>query len=183
MKLQIKETYTVNGVQYSSLAEAKAAQNKDVIFSPDTEQKRINFSMIPIYERDVSELVFYDKIFKGVSLLEIVELRQRMSNERYRFVLPTYSEIKAMEKINRFPFQLPEGEYWTSTRFLYNTYISYEYGKRKYNDIFAQYKRDAFFIIKENKEGTWFFDPPIKNSIAEMIYLQEKEKGKIVTSY
>jgi hypothetical protein len=182
MKLEIKETYVVDGIQYSSLTEAKVARNRNV--EPiDDEQKRNNFSMIPIYERDVSELVFYQKTFKNLSLLEVIELRQQISNEKYRFVLPTYSEIKAMEKINRFPYDLPESEYWTSTRFLYNTYISYDSGKRKFNDIYPQYKADCFFLIKENKEGSWFFDPPIKNSISELIYLQEKERGKIVHSY
>lgn len=184
MKLQIKETYIVDGIQYSSLTEAKAARNRINPFNEIEEsQKRSNFLMIPVYERDVSEIVFYQKIFKRVTLLDVVELRHKLSNEKYRFVLPTYSEIKAMEKINRFPYDFPDGEYWTSTRFIYNTYISYDSKNKKYNDIYPQYKADCFFLIKENKEDTWFFDPPIKNSIAEMIYLQEKERGKIIHSY
>jgi hypothetical protein len=135
MKLEVKEVYLVNGVQYSSLHEARSAQNRTIDVSPESSQKASNFAMIPIYERDVSEITFYEKIFEDVSLLDIIEIRQSLSNSEYRFVLPTYSEIKGMEKINRFPYGLPRGEYWTSTRFLYNTYISYEYGKNKYNDI------------------------------------------------
>lgn len=183
MKLEIKEVYLVNGVEYTSLHEAKTAQNQTIDASPESAQKVRNFEMIPIYERDVSEITFYQRIFKDVSLMDIVDIRQSLSNSDYRFVLPTYSEIKAMEKINRFPYGLAQGEYWTSTRFLYNTYISYEYEKNKYNDIYPQYKRDAFFLIKENKPENWFRDPPIPNSIDEMIYLKEKESNNFIYSF
>jgi hypothetical protein len=40
-----------------------------------------------------------------------------------------------------------------------------------------------FLLKKENKPESWFRDPPIPNSIDEMIYLGEKEKGKIIYSY
>ena len=183
MKLEVKEVYLVNGVEYSSLHEARSAQNRTIDASPESSQKVLNFAMIPIYERDVSEITFYEKIFENVSLLDIIEIRQSLSNSEYRFVLPTYSEIKGIEKINRFPYGLPQGEYWTSTRFLYNTYISYEYGKNKYNDIYPQYRRDAFFLIKENKPESWFRDPPIPNSIDEIIYLKEKENNNFIYSF
>jgi len=183
MKLEVKEVFLVNGVEYSSLHEARSAQNRTIDASPESAQKVLNFAMIPIYERDVSEITFYKKIFENVSLMDIIEIRQSLSNSDHRFVLPTYSEIKSMEKINRFPYGLPRGEYWTSTRFLYNTYISYEYGKNKYNDIYPQYRRNAFFFIKENKPESWFRDPPIPNSIDEMIYLKEKENNNFIYSF
>jgi hypothetical protein len=183
MKLQLKETYKVNGIEYSSLEEARRAMNNLVENNSNDDPIRIsNFKQIPVYNLDVSELVFYPKVFKNLSLLDVIELRQQMSNEKHRFVLPTYSEIISMIKINRLP-NIENGDYWTSTRFLYNTYITYKHGKNQYGDIYPQDKAHCFFLIKENKEDTWFFDPPIKNSIAEMIYLQEKERGKIVHSY
>jgi hypothetical protein len=183
LKLQIKEKYIVNGIEYDSLAEAKMAKSSNEDVSPESHQKTLNFSKIPIHRVDVSELQFHQEIFKNVSLLDVIEIRQKLSNDQHRFVLPTYSELKEMENINRFPLNIPQGEYWTSTKFLYNTYISYEFGKRKFNDIYPQYRRDAFFIIKENKPGTWFRDPPLPNSADEIIYLKEKENNNFIHSY
>lgn len=183
MKLELKQVYTVGGIQYNSKEEAhRAMYNLMENNLNDDPVRKSNWNQIPVYDVDVSELVFYQKVFKNFSLQEVVDLREQLSNDKYRFVLPTYSEIKAMIKINRFP-EIEEGEYWTSTRFLYNTYITYKHGKDQYGDIYPQNQAHCFFLIKENKEGTWFFDPPIKNSISELIYLQEKERGKIVHSY
>ena len=183
MKLEIKEVYAVGGIQYNSKEEAlRAINNLNENNLNEDPIKILNFKKIPVYNVEVSELVFYPKIFKNLNLQEVIDLRQQLSNDKYRFVLPTYSEFKEMYRINRLP-NLEHSEYWTSTRFLYNTYITYKYGKNIYGDIYPQNRADCFFIIKENREDNWFFDPPLKNSIAEMIFLQEKERGKIIHSY
>ena len=184
MKLEIKEVYIVDGKEYNSIQEARSAKNFFVTQNiEESPQKVINFSKIKIYDVDVLNLKFHDQIFESIDLLNIVNLRQQLSNENYRYVLPTYSEIVQMKKLNIFPNSIPDGEYWTSTRFLYNTYISYDNKNNRYNDIYPQYKRNAFFLIKENKPETWFRDPAIPNSIDEIIFLQEKERNNIVHSY
>lgn len=184
MKLEIKEVYIVDGKEYNSIQEARAAKNLFVHQNiEESTQKKYNFSLIKIYDVNVLNLNFHGQIFENVDLLKIVNLRQELSNDQYRFVLPTYSEIVQLKKLNIFPSWIPEGEYWTSTRFLYNTYISYDHKNNRYNDIYPQYRRNAFFLIKENKPDSWFRDPPLPNSIDELIFSQEKERGRIVHSY
>lgn len=184
MKLEIKEVYVVDGKEYGSIYEARMAKNNISNFiSDESNQKKQNFSMIKIYDVDVSNLNFHKKVFENVDLLKIVQLRQELSNDDYRFVLPTYSEIVHLEKLNLLPDWMVPSEYWTSTRFLYNTYISYDSKYKRFNDIHVQYKRNAFFLIKENKPDSWFRDPPLPNSIDELILSQEKQRGYIVHSY
>jgi hypothetical protein len=184
MKLEIKEIYTFNGKEYDSLEqlkEAKIKYNQQLL--EESPQKKSNFSLIPVYDVDISNLIFHHEIYDEATLLDLVEMRQKLSNEQYRYVLPTYSEIKKLQTLKLIPEWLPLKEFWTSTRFLYNTYISYDNERKVFNDIYPQYKRMAFLLKKENKQESWFRDPPIPNSIDEMIYLDEKQKGKIIYSY
>jgi hypothetical protein len=179
-KIEVKKKYIINGKEYSSLEESRL-ENQEFkkyveSYNPvELEQKKRNFSMIPIYNVNVSNLIFCPQLFKDVNLGDIIDIRKQLSNDQYAFVLPTYSEIKKMEEFNLFPSRIQDKEYWTSTRFLYNTYISYDYSRKTFNDIYPQYRRDAFLLIKENKPESWLRDPPIPGSIDEILFLQENK--------
>ena len=180
-KIEVKTRYVVNGKEYDSIEDTREIKKPIESYNPQhLEQKKLNFLQIPVYDVDISNLIFCPQIFRDVNLNDIVEIKEKLSNNKYCFVLPTYSEIKKMDVLDFFPSKIEKSEYWTSTRFLYNTYISYDYNRKIFNDIYPQYRRDAFFLIKENREGNWFRDPPIPGSIDEILYLKEKQKSNFV---
>ena len=72
MKLEIKEVYIVDGKEYNSIQEARAAKNFFVTQNiEESPQKAINFSKIKIYDVDVLNLKFHDQIFENIDQIQI----------------------------------------------------------------------------------------------------------------
>lgn len=148
MKLQIKETYKVNGIEYTSLEEAKKAAG---IISPQglkikNNETRVikHFQIVDVSNYKISEYM------GKMSLKDAQQLGQAMSNENIKFWVPSYSEMHALVQNGKTNDWKDHESYWTSSIFEYSTYIFYNSRLKRFDDIFPDLKLGVRFLFKEN---------------------------------
>lgn len=148
MKLQIKETYKVNGIEYTSLEEAKKAAG--IVSSQGLKIKNNEKTIIkPFQIIDVSNYKISEYMGK-MSLTNAESLAKMMSNESIKFWVPNYSEMNALVQNGKTENWKDHENYWTSSIFEYSTYIFYNSRLKKFEDIFPDIKLGVRFLFKES---------------------------------
>ena len=147
MKLQIKETYKVNGIEYSSLEEAKKAAG--IISPPSTRIRTSETSQSkPFQIIDVSNYKISEYMGK-MTLKDANELAKAMSNENITFWVPSYSERIALVQNHKTQNWNDCENYWTSSPFEFSTCIFYNQRLNEFEDIFPDLKLGVRFLFKE----------------------------------
>ena len=148
MKLQIKETYKVNGIEYTSLEEAKKAAGISSLpkgrYKKDNSDFNKPFQIIDTSNYKISEYM------GKMSLKDANELAKAMSNENIKFWVPSYSEMISLIQNGRTQNWNDHEKYWTSTVYVYITYCSYNSRLKEFEDSFPDVKLGVRFLFKEN---------------------------------
>lgn len=148
MKLQIKETYKVNGIEYTSLQDARKAAG--LILSPSERKiKSENSINIPFQLINISDFKISEFMGK-MTLKDANDLAQLMSNEKIKFWVPSYSEMISLVQNEKTSDWNDCVSYWTSTIYNYSTYIFYNKNSNEFEDIFPDLKLGIRFLFKEN---------------------------------
>lgn len=144
MKLEIKQSYTVNGVEYSSLQEAKKAAG--IIDIPKEKNKPQMMRSLQLI--DVSNLKISEYMGK-MSLQDGHDLAALMSNENIKFWIPSYHEMVALVQNEKTNDWNDCDNYWTSTQDSFSTYVFYNKRINQFEDIFPDLKLGIRFLFKE----------------------------------
>lgn len=144
MKLDYKKTYLVNGIEYTSIEEAKKAAG---IVTPPKEKKDKTIIL--------SNLIDFSKIgisqYMGkMNLNDALELAELMSNEKIKYWVPSQQEITSLVYNNKTQDWTETHTYWTSSKYKFSTYITYNQTAKEFEDIFPDLKLGVRFLFKEN---------------------------------
>jgi len=125
MKLEIKQSYVVNGIEYSSLQEAKKAAG--IIDTPKEKNKPQMMRSLQLI--DVSNLKISE--YRGkMSLQDGHDLAALMSNQNIKFWIPSYHETVSLVQNEKTNDWNDCNSYWTSTQDSFSTYVFYNTSKQ-----------------------------------------------------
>jgi hypothetical protein len=145
MKLEIKQSYTVNGIEYSSLQEAKKAIGIIDIPKEKNKPQTIRSSQLI----NVSNLKVSEYMGK-MSLQDGHDLAALMSNQNIKFWIPSYHETVSLVQNEKTNDWNDCDSYWTSTQDSFSTYVFYNKRINQFEDIFPDLKLGIRFLFKEN---------------------------------
>lgn len=144
MKLDYKKTYLVNGIEYTSLEEAKKAAG--IVSTPKEKKDKTTI---------LSNLVDFSKIsisdYMGkMNLNDALELAELMSDEKIKYWVPSQQEMISLVHNNKTSDWNETDSYWTSSKYKFSTHLIYNQKIKEFEDIFPDLKFGVRFLFKEN---------------------------------
>jgi hypothetical protein len=144
MKLDFKKTYLVNGIEYTSLEEARKAAGILSVPKEKKDKTSILKSMIDISKMNVSPYM------GKMTLYDAISLADSMSNEKINYWVPSQQEMISLVHNNKITDWNETDIYWTSSKYKHSTYIIFNCRLKEFDDIFSDLKYGVRFLFKEN---------------------------------
>ena len=144
MKLDFKKTYLVNGIEYTSLEEAKKAAGIFPVPKEKKDKTSLLNSMIDISKMNVSSYM------GKMTLDDAIALAESMSNETVKYWVPSQQEMISLVHNNKITDWDETDTYWTSSKYKHSTYITFNCRLKEFDDIFSDLKYGVRFLFKEN---------------------------------